>query len=64
MIATDESIKLAYLFDKLVAHGFPMLLVGETGTGKTQAIKKFLNISLAKGGWEQGEMVLSATTTP
>jgi ABC-type Na+ transport system ATPase subunit NatA len=39
-------------------------LLGETGTGKTQVIKKFTSIlMLDKSKWEIGEMVLSATTT-
>ena len=64
MVATDDSIRLEYLFQNLLDHGFQMLAVGETGTGKTQSLKKFLSLSLMRGGWEQGEMVLSATSTP
>lgn len=54
----------------IVGHQFPMLIVGDTGTGKTRAIKKLISQLLAKVssdgkyGWESGEMVLSATSTP
>ena len=47
-----------------------MLIVGDTGTGKTRAIKKLISqllgkiTSEGKYGWENGEMVLSATSTP
>jgi len=46
------------------------LIVGGTGTGKTRAIKKLISYFLdkvkhnGKHGWECGEMVLSATSTP
>lgn len=47
-----------------------MLVVGDTGTGKTRAIKKLMSQLIGKRaidgkyGWESGEMVLSATSTP
>ena len=47
-----------------------MLVVGDTGTGKTRAIKKLMSKLIGKRaidgkyGWESGEMVLSATSTP
>ena len=42
-IVTEETLKQMYLLDSLVCHNFPILLMGETGTGKTQVIKKFLS---------------------
>lgn len=63
-IVTEDSIKQMYILEKLVGHQFPILLLGETGTGKTQVIKKFISkLILNKSKWEIGEMVLSATTT-
>ena len=56
--------------ETIVGHQFPMLIVGDTGTGKTRAIKKLISqlvgkiTSDGKYGWENGEMVLSATSTP
>ena len=47
-----------------------MLVVGDTGTGKTRAIKKLMSQLVGKRaidgkyGWESGEMVLSATSPP
>lgn len=47
-----------------------MIVVGNTGTGKTRAIKKLISLLVkrqtndGKYGWESGEMVLSATSTP
>jgi dynein heavy chain, axonemal len=63
MIATEDSIKNSYLLEKLIGHSFPILMIGETGTGKTQGIKKFIGRLLDQGNWESGEIVLSATTT-
>jgi len=54
MIAREDSVKNSFFLSKLLAHNFPVLMVGETGTGKTQSIKKFLNLSLSKRGWETG----------
>ena len=63
-IVTEESLKQMYLLDLLVKHQFPILLIGETGTGKTQVIKKFTSrLMQNKSQWEIGDMVLSATTT-
>jgi Cdc6-like AAA superfamily ATPase len=56
--------------EMVVGHQFPMLIVGDTGTGKTRSIKKLISLLLnkkntdGKYGWESGEMVLSATSTP
>lgn len=56
--------------DIVTRHQFPMLVVGDTGTGKTRVIKKLISQLLGKQqadgkfGWESGEMVLSATSTP
>ena len=56
--------------EMVVGHQVPMLIVGDTGTGKTRSIKKLISLLLnrknndGKYGWESGEMVLSATSTP
>jgi len=63
-IVTEDTLKHMYLLEQLVCHNFPIMLMGETGTGKTQVIKKFLSrIQTDKGMWEIGEMVMSATTS-
>lgn len=70
MIATEDSIQQQWLMELVVGHQYPMLIVGNTGTGKTRAIKKLISRLLSKisndgkYGWESGEMVLSATSTP
>lgn len=70
MVATEDSIQQQYLMEVIVGHQYPMLIVGDTGTGKTRAIKKLISQLLTKisndgkFGWESGEMVLSATSTP
>ena len=70
MVATEDTIQQQYLMELVVGHQYPMLVVGDTGTGKTRAIKKLISLLLKKQtsegkyGWESGEMVLSATSTP
>ena len=70
MIATEDSIQQQYIMEMVVGHQVPMLIVGDTGTGKTRSIKKLISLLLnrknndGKYGWESGEMVLSATSTP
>lgn len=64
MIATEDTIRNAYILYMLVHHSFPILVVGDTGTGKTSSIKKLMGIQQKEGTWEHGEMVLSATETP
>jgi hypothetical protein len=34
-IVTQDTLKQMYLLEKLVGHGFPVLMLGDTGTGKT-----------------------------
>ena len=66
MIATEDTVKTHFLLETLVQHSYNVLLVGDTGTGKTVAIKKFNSslINKENSRWEGGEMVLSATATP
>lgn len=70
MVATEDSIQNQYMMEMIVGHAFPILIVGGTGTGKTRIAKKLMtglvskNKDLGKYGWESGEMVLSATSTP
>ena len=47
----------------LISHNFNTLFIGNTGTGKTCAIKKFANDTLSSDEWEKGQLVLSATST-
>ncbi|XP_017857964.1 PREDICTED: dynein heavy chain 7, axonemal [Drosophila arizonae] len=35
LIQTNESVRIAAVLDLLVRHGFPLMLVGPTGTGKS-----------------------------
>ena len=70
MVATEDTIQQQFIMETIVGHQFPVLIVGDTGTGKTRAVKKLISLLLAKQnsdgkyGWESGEMVLSATSTP
>ena len=63
-IILAHTIKTTFLLETLIRHSHNTLLVGDTGTGKTVAIKKLSQTLITKGAWEGGEMVLSATTTP
>lgn len=68
-VANEDSIQNLFIMECLVSHGFPVLLVGETGTGKTRITKKLVGKLAAKEalmgkyGFESGEIVLSATAT-
>ena len=63
LIPTEDTIRYSYILHTLANHQFPVLFIGETGTGKTSAIKKYINDTLLKDAWEVGQMVLSATAT-
>ena len=63
MVPTEDTIRYSYLLNALAQHSFPVLFIGETGTGKTATVKKFQNQTLSKDEWEIGQMVLSATST-
>ena len=41
MVPTEDTIRYSYILHSLSHHGFPTLFIGETGTGKTSAIKKY-----------------------
>ena len=43
MVATEDSIQQQFIMNVTVGHQFPMLIVGDTGTGKTRAIKKLVS---------------------
>ena len=62
IVVTVETLKIKFFLETLLDHSFPVLLLGETGTGKTSVIKKLMQ-QFASGKWETGEMVLSATST-
>lgn len=50
------------MLHQLIHHSFPVVFLGETGTGKTSTIKKHL-ANLSRDEWEQAQIVFSATTT-
>jgi len=41
MVPTEDTIRYSYLLNALAQHSFPVLFIGETGTGKTATVKKF-----------------------
>ncbi|ESU37863.1 Dynein heavy chain [Giardia duodenalis] len=41
-IPTADTVRSSYLVRKLLLNGFPVLAVGQTGTGKTSVIKNYL----------------------
>ena len=43
MVATGDSIQQQYIMETVVRHQFPLLVVGDTGTGKTQVVKKLIS---------------------
>ena len=43
MVATGDSIQQQYIMETVVGHQFPLLVVGDTGTGKTRAVKKLIS---------------------
>jgi len=43
MVATEDFIQQHYIMDMVIRHQFPMLVVGDTGTGKTRVIKKLVS---------------------
>ena len=42
-VETVESVRLMYLLNKLARNGRQVMFAGNTGTGKTEIIKKYLN---------------------
>jgi dynein heavy chain, axonemal len=60
---TAETLKQNFYLETLIKGSNPVLLLGDTGTGKTSVIKKLINNLTKASGWETGETVLSATTT-
>jgi len=63
MVPTEDTIRYSFMLNALATHSFPVLFIGDTGTGKTSAVKKFQNTTLSKDEWELGQLVLSATST-
>jgi dynein heavy chain len=54
LIPTEDTLRYSFILNALATHSFPVLFIGETGTGKTSAIKKFANNMLPKEDWELG----------
>ena len=54
LVPTEDTIRYSHILNFLASHSFPVLFIGETGTGKTSAIKKFQNSTLSKDEWELG----------
>ena len=48
MVATEDTIQQQYIMETVVGHQFPLLVVGDTGTGKTRAVKKLISLLLKK----------------
>ncbi|EFJ27757.1 hypothetical protein SELMODRAFT_94851 [Selaginella moellendorffii] len=42
IVSTADTVKYLFLVNELVMHTFPLLLVGPTGTGKSQYVKQYL----------------------
>ena len=62
LVPTSVTTSYIYLVNALVHHSFGLILVGETGTGKTACIKSWMGEHMGTA-WERGEMQFSATTS-
>ena len=41
LVPTEDTVRYSFILNALAYHSFPVLFIGDTGTGKTSAIKKF-----------------------
>ena len=63
IVPTIDTVRYSYLLEQLVTHGKPVMLVGDTGTGKTVYIKETLERKLNQDLFEPVTFTFSAKTT-
>ena len=42
LVPTTDTVKFGFLVDKLISNGFNVLLMGETGVGKSIVVNEYL----------------------
>ncbi len=42
LIPTEDTLRYTFILKALTHHAFPAIFIGETGTGKTSTIKKYV----------------------
>jgi len=63
VVPTEETLRYRFLLSQLARRSVPVCLLGPTGSGKTSLVKEFMQTGLQPELWEQGSLVLSATTS-
>eukprot|EP00668_Euglena_longa_P039207 GGOE01050460.1.p1 GENE.GGOE01050460.1~~GGOE01050460.1.p1 ORF type:complete len:2722 (-),score=1086.70 GGOE01050460.1:98-8140(-) len=63
IVPTTDTVRYSYLLKRTVLAGIPMLMVGETGTGKTILAKKVLFDELDKERFQAAVVQFSAQST-